>query len=83
MTAVIKAKVKTQRGTGLGPMDADKNGTLTKAEIDKAADGDFGKIDANHDGYITRQEMATAQGATTTKASAARPAAKPAAKSRR
>lgn len=75
MAAVIKAEVAAKRGGGgLGPIDMDKNGAITKAEIDQAADSDFKVIDANHDGFISREEMAAAQGGPAQRA-AARPVA--------
>lgn len=42
-------------------LDADNNGTITKAEAEAAATKHFDMIDTNHDGVIDQTEMAAAK----------------------
>ena len=49
---------------GIGMMrlaDADKDGTITKAEFETAAVRRFDRLDANHDGTVTRDEAKAAR----------------------
>lgn len=49
-------------GQGLFRMaDADKDGTVTKAEFEAAALQRFDRLDANHDGVVTRDEANAAR----------------------
>jgi Ca2+-binding EF-hand superfamily protein len=41
-------------------IDADKNGTISPAEIDAASAARFAKVDINHNGNLTRAEIYTA-----------------------
>jgi hypothetical protein len=40
-------------------IDANKDGFVTPAEIDKASATHFAQLDLNHDGVVTREEAAT------------------------
>ena len=42
-----------------GPVDANNDGVVTKAEADAAAMGEFGVFDANKDGKISKDEFKT------------------------
>jgi len=41
----------------LSKMDTDKDGKLSKEEIDGPLKNDFAKVDANSDGFITKEEF--------------------------
>jgi len=49
------------RGNLLARIDANKDGVITKAEAEAAADARFDKFDSNHDGKIDQTEIAAAK----------------------
>ena len=52
------------RGMRGGPMmmaDANKDGTITKAELTASLEARFAKLDANKDGKVTAEEMKAAR----------------------
>lgn len=38
-------------------MDTDKDGTISKGEVNKAADANFAALDADHDGTLEQREL--------------------------
>jgi Ca2+-binding EF-hand superfamily protein len=50
-----------RRGGMVRLADADKDGTITKAEFQAAALSRFDRLDANHDGTVTRDEAKAAR----------------------
>jgi hypothetical protein len=44
-----------------GGMDADHNGSISRAEFNAAGDELFSRLDANHDGRVTRAEAEAAR----------------------
>ncbi len=46
-------------GHGFDKLDANNDGSITRAEVDAQAAERFAKIDANRDGFVTQAEMTT------------------------
>ena len=55
--AVAVAAPGHMGGRGFDKLDANSDGSVTRAEIDAQAAERFAKIDANRDGFVTQAEM--------------------------
>lgn len=57
LDAYILQQVQRMRARIMGQLDANADGKIQRAEVEKQMDNRFGSLDANHDGRIERREM--------------------------